>query len=83
MSHNHPAKPCVARIEAALNRQQILGVDLTAIPTIGGNTALVLAGEIGADLSRFPSSQHFCSWLGLAHLLEYLAVIGWQVAGQK
>ncbi|PXZ45449.1 IS110 family transposase [Pseudomonas sp. SMT-1] len=27
---------------------------------------LPLAGEIGTDLSRFPSSQHFCSWLGLA-----------------
>ncbi|EJT84218.1 ISPpu9, transposase, partial [Pseudomonas putida S11] len=40
--------------------------DLTAIPTIGVDTALVLAGEIGSDLSRFPSSQHFCSWLGLA-----------------
>jgi len=45
---------------------QVLGVDLTAIPTIGVDTALVLAGEIGSDLSRFPSSQHFCSWLGLA-----------------
>ena len=45
---------------------RVLGVDLTAIPTIGIDTALVLAGEIGADLSRFPSSQHFCSWLGLA-----------------
>ncbi|RII74166.1 IS110 family RNA-guided transposase [Pseudomonas monteilii] len=45
---------------------RILGVDLTAIPTIGVDTALVLAGEIGSDLSRFPSSQHFCSWLGLA-----------------
>ncbi|MEW5624835.1 IS110-like element ISPpu9 family transposase [Pseudomonas putida] len=45
---------------------KVLGVDLTAIPTIGVDTALVLAGEIGTDLSRFPSSQHFCSWLGLA-----------------
>ncbi|MBK4997688.1 IS110 family transposase [Pseudomonas sp. S37] len=45
---------------------KVLGIDLTAIPTIGVDTALVLAGEIGSDLSRFPSSQHFCSWLGLA-----------------
>jgi len=44
----------------------VMGVDLTAIPTIGVDTALVLAGEIGPDLSRFPTSQHFCSWLGLA-----------------
>lgn len=46
--------------------QLTLGVDLTAIPTIGIDTALVLAGEIGPDLSRFPSSSHFCSWLALA-----------------
>lgn len=45
---------------------RVLGVDLTAIPTIGVDTALVLASEIGPDLSRFPTSQHFCSWLGLA-----------------
>ena len=46
--------------------QQTLGVDLTAIPTVGVETALVLASEIGADLSRFPTSAHFCSWLSLA-----------------
>ena len=43
-----------------------LGVDLTAIPTIGVETALTLASEVGADLSRFPSAPHFCSWLTLA-----------------
>jgi len=46
--------------------QQVLGVDLTAIPTIGLDTALALAGEIGPDLSRFPSEGHFCSWLTVA-----------------
>lgn len=45
---------------------RMMGVDLTAIPSIGIDTALVLASEIGPDLSRFPTSQHFCSWLGLA-----------------
>ena len=44
----------------------MLGVDLTAIPTIGVETALTLASELGADLSRFPTSKHFCSWLALA-----------------
>ena len=43
-----------------------LGVDLTAIPTVGVETALTIAAEIGPDLSRFPSSEHFCSWLTLA-----------------
>ena len=44
----------------------MLGVDLLAIPTIGVETAPTIAAEIGADLSRFPSVGHFCSWLGLA-----------------
>jgi transposase len=45
---------------------QVLGVDLTAIPTIALETVLILAAEIGPDLSRFPSSEHFCSWLSVA-----------------
>ena len=44
----------------------MLGVDLTAIPTIGIETALTIASEVGPDLSRFPSAAHFCSWLTLA-----------------
>lgn len=46
--------------------QAVMGVDLTAIPTIGLDTVLVLASEIGPDLSRFPTQAHFCSWLNLA-----------------
>lgn len=44
----------------------VMGVDLTAIPTIGIDTVLVLASEVGPDLSRFPTEKHFCSWLALA-----------------
>ncbi len=44
----------------------MLGVDLLAIPTIGVETALSVAAEVGADLSRFPSVKDFCSWLALA-----------------
>ena len=46
--------------------QQMLGADLTAIPTVGVETALTVAAEVGADLSRFATAAHFCSWLGLA-----------------
>ena len=46
--------------------REMMGVDLTAIPTIGVTTALVIASEIGPDFSAFPSAQHFCSWLGVA-----------------
>lgn len=44
----------------------VMGVDLTAVPTLGVDTVLVIASEIGADMSRFPSVGHFCSWLNLA-----------------
>jgi transposase len=44
----------------------VMGVDLCAIPTLGIDTVLVLASEIGADLSRFPTESQFCSWLSLA-----------------
>ena len=44
----------------------VMGVDLTTIPTIGVETALTIASEIGPDLSRFPTREHFCSWLTLA-----------------
>ena len=49
----------------ALALRGMMGVDLTAIPTIGPGTALVIASEIGPDFSAFPSAQHFCSWLAL------------------
>ncbi len=41
------------------------GVDLTAIEGIDQRTALVLLGEVGPDLSRFPTAKKFCAWLGL------------------
>jgi transposase len=41
------------------------GVDLTRIEGIEENTALTLLGEVGLDMSRWPSAKHFCSWLGL------------------
>ncbi len=60
--------PPRAQQQTALHRAlySMLGVDLTRIPTIAIDTALVLASEIGADLRRFPSSEQFCAWLGLA-----------------
>ena len=60
-------------LQEALRRA--LGVDLTAIATIGTETALTIAAEIGPDLSRFPSCEHFCSWLTLAP--------GTQISGDK
>ena len=36
--------------------RKMMGVDLTAIPTVGPGTALVIASEIGPDFSAFPSA---------------------------
>jgi transposase len=42
------------------------GVDLSQIDSIGPQAALNLVGEIGTDMSRWPTEQHFTSWLALA-----------------
>jgi len=42
------------------------GVDLTQLPGIGPYTALRLLSEIGVDMSRWPSENHFVSWMTLS-----------------
>jgi len=44
---------------------RIVGVDLTAIPSINVSTVGVLLGEVGPDLKRFRSGGAFANWLGL------------------
>lgn len=45
--------------------KRIAGVDLTSIDGINVLTAQTILSETGADLSAFPSENHFTSWLGL------------------
>jgi hypothetical protein len=45
---------------------RLVGVDLLTIPGLSASTAQTIIAEIGTDMSRWPSSKHFCSWLGLA-----------------
>jgi len=42
------------------------GTDLSQIDSIGPQAALHLIGEIGTDLTRWPTEKHFTSWLALA-----------------
>lgn len=42
------------------------GVDLIQIDGIAPDTALKLLAEIGTDMRRWPTAQHFTSWLTLA-----------------
>jgi transposase len=59
-SKNQPAY----NVRAHLVR--LLGIDLVDIIGISESLAQTVISEIGTDMSRFPSSKNFCSWLGLA-----------------
>ena len=45
---------------------RILGVDIVEVTGISESIAQTVISEIGTDMSRFPTSKHFCSWLHLA-----------------
>ena len=42
------------------------GKDLTVLPAHTDYSLLQLIGEVGTDLTRWPSEKHFTAWLGLA-----------------
>jgi len=42
------------------------GKDLTVLPAHTDYSLLQLVGEVGTDLSQWPSEKHFSAWLGLA-----------------
>src|SRR5215472_2362667 len=42
------------------------GVDLSQIDSIGPHAALQIIAEIGTDMRRWPTEDHFASWLALA-----------------
>jgi transposase len=57
--HNQP------RFDARTLLYRLTGVDLTRIDGIEAATALALISEIGTDMSRWKTANHFVSWLGL------------------
>lgn len=46
--------------------QMTNGRDATVLPGLSDKTILKLVSELGTDLSKWPSEQHFASWLGLS-----------------
>lgn len=61
-----PARPDKRCDEAT--RQHLFekfGVDLTAVDGVNTQTIYVFLSEVGPDLSKFESAEHFASWLGL------------------
>src|SRR3954447_25572293 len=51
-----------AQIEAYLARFASAAARLDEIPGIGPVAAAVILAEIGADMARFPTAGHLCSW---------------------
>ena len=41
------------------------GVDLTAVEGVSIQTVLAFLSEVGTDVSKFATAEHFGSWLGL------------------
>ena len=71
-----PPQPTPARQRRARPRQApsfdvhgslhaMTGVDLTQIDGLEALTALKVISEMGLDMTRWPTSQHCASWLGL------------------
>ena len=55
----------VAGVDLRQELYRWAGADLTAIEGIGVQTAQVILSEIGTDMSRWPRTKNFTSWLGL------------------
>lgn len=67
-TRNNPARhhqPDIKNLHKTMV-QMFGGVDLGHIAGINDSTMLRLLGEVGFDLSRFPTKKHFVSWLGLS-----------------
>jgi transposase len=53
------------RFDLRTELYRILGIDLTQVDGLNTATLYAAFAELGSDLSPFPSSKHFASWLGL------------------
>jgi transposase len=55
-----------ATFTARAQYARIVGVDLVAVLGLSAGHVQTSITEVGTDMSRFPTSKHFCAWLGLA-----------------
>lgn len=58
-----PDKRCDEKLRQHLFEK--FGVDLTAVDGVNIQTAYAFLSEVGPDLSKFASAEHFASWMGL------------------
>jgi transposase len=61
--------PARDRIREGVDVRDLLfkksGVDLFAIPGLAADTLLILASEVGFDMTPWKTEKHFASWLGV------------------
>jgi transposase len=61
--------PAHRRIRDGVDVRDLLfkksGVDLFAIPGLAADTLLILASEVGFDMTPWKTEKHFASWLGV------------------
>ena len=58
-------RPKEATVDYRSRFAHLLGVDLAAIPGLSDYSVAALISEIGTDMTRWPDSAHFASWLCL------------------
>ena len=62
LAHLDTIEQSIAELSASFN----CDIDrLSTIPGIGITSATAIIGEIGTDMSKFPTAEHFCSWAGV------------------
>ncbi len=54
------------KINIRQNLYEIIGVDLTKIPGLNELTMQTIISEVGVNMSKWETEQHFSSWLGLS-----------------
>jgi transposase len=60
-----PTKPAESSFDLHHHLERIFGTDLTLVPGFESLRVQTLFSELGADLSKFPTEDSFCSWLNL------------------
>lgn len=63
-------KSIEAKIDEALRPFEEAAATLETMPGIGRTAASIIIGEIGTDMSRFPTAQQLVSWAGLCPRLD-------------
>lgn len=65
-ARHHPSLRNAPAFDVRTELHRLCGVDLTQVPGMAVNTALVLFTELGPDfVQRFSTAKCFASWLGL------------------